>query len=241
LNPTLNAGSVALQHLLAMLYGEQEWPEAVYGQEGFAALYQQMFGDAWARAAGLEPFLPADLAQPTLELPFLPGERWSLTAGPHPSWNAGTPRGALDFSPVTGEAVCAVSRVWATALGPGVVVRSGDNLVALDLDGDGFEQTGWVVVYYHLAEKDLVPAGEQVALDQPLGHPSCEGGRATGKHVHMARKYNGEWLAADGPLPFVLGGWRAQAEEKNYYGNLVKGDQIVSANPSGSRTSIIIR
>ena len=241
LNPTLNAGSVAVQHLLAMLYDEGDWHEAVYGEEGFAALYQRMFGDAWARAANVEPLFPADLTQPTLELPFLPGERWGFTAGPHPSWNAGTPRGALDFSPVTGEAVCAVSRAWVTASAPGVVVRSRDNLVALDLDGDGHEQTGWVVVYYHLAEKDLVPAGRRVALDEPLGHPSCEGGRATGKHVHIARKYNGEWLAADGPLPFILSGWVAQAETRNYYGNLVKGDQIVSSNPSGTRTSIIIR
>jgi len=105
LNPTLNAGSVALQHLLAMLYDEGDWLEAVYGQEGFASLYQKMFGDAWGRAAGVEPLFPADLTQPTLELPFLPGDRWGFTAGPHPSWNAGTPRGALDFSPVTGEAV----------------------------------------------------------------------------------------------------------------------------------------
>ena len=116
-----------------------------------------------------------------------------------------------------------------------------DNRVALDLDGDGYEQTGWVVVYFHLAEKDLVQAGRQVALDEPLGHPSCEGGRSTGKHVHIARKYNGEWLAADGPLPFILSGWRAQADERNYYGTLVKGDQIVDSNSSGSRTSIIVR
>jgi LasA protease len=240
-NPTLNAGSVAVQHLLAMLYDEGEWLEVVYGQGGFAVLYQQMFGDAWARAASVEPLFPAGLTQPALELPFLPGERWSLTAGPHPSWNAGTPRGALDFSPVTGEAVCAVSRAWVTASAPGLVVRSGDNLVALDLDGDGYEQTGWVVVYYHLAEKDLIAAGKQVALDEPLGHPSCEGGRATGKHVHIARKYNGEWLAADGPLPFILSGWIAKADTRNYYGNLVKGDQIISSNSSGSRTSIIVR
>jgi hypothetical protein len=122
-----------------------------------------------------------------------------------------------------------------------VITSAEDNRVALDLDGDGYEQTGWVLVYLHLAERDLIQAGRQVALDEPLGHPSCEGGRSTGKHVHLARKYNGEWLAADGPLPFFLSGWRAQADERNYYGTLVKEDQIVSSNSSGSRTSIIIR
>jgi hypothetical protein len=241
LNPTLNAGSVALQHFFAMLYQEGDWLEILYATGGFPVRYREMFGDPWERAAAVEPLFPAGLAQPSLELPFLPGQRWSLTAGPHPSWNAGTPRGALDLSPVTGEGVCAVSRLWATAAASGVIARSGDNAIALDLDGDGYESTGWVLLYYHLAEQDLQPAGLSVAVDDPLGHPSCEGGRATGKHVHLARKYNGEWLLADGPLPFVLGGWIARADERNYYGTLVKGDQIASASPGGSGTSIIVR
>ncbi|HLA97527.1 MAG TPA: hypothetical protein VJL34_03665, partial [Anaerolineales bacterium] len=204
-------------------------------------LYLRMFGDPWERALALGDLLPANLSQPTLELPFLPGERWSLTAGPHTSWNAGTPRGALDFSPVTGEPVCAVSRAWATAAAPGIVARAERNAVALDLDGDGSEATGWVLVYLHLAQQDLIPAGGVVAQDEPLGHPSCEGGRATGKHVHLARKYNGEWLPADGPVPFVLSGWRAVAAAANYQGELVKGEQVVSSSSSGSRISVIVR
>ena len=241
LNPALNAGSVALGHFFAILNGEGSWLEALYGDEGFPTLYAEMFGDAWVRAAAVEPLFPAGVAQPPLELPFLPGQRWSLTAGPHPSWNAGTPRGALDLSPVTGEAVCAVSRLWATAAASGIIARSGNNAIALDLDGDGYESTGWVLFYFHLAEQDLKPAGLRVERDDPLGHPSCEGGRATGKHVHLARKYNGEWLSADGPLPFVLSGWTAQAEGRNYYGSLVKGDEVVSTSPGGARTSIITR
>ena len=241
LNPTLNAGSAAMQHLFALLYSQDAWAPALYGEQGIIALYQSMFGDPWGRARALGDLLPADLSQPALELPFLPGERWSLTAGPHTSWNAGTPRGALDFSPVTGEPVCAVSRAWATAAAPGVIARAERNIVALDLDGDGSEATGWVLVHLHLAERDLVTPGSAVAQDEPLGHPSCEGGRATGKHVHMARKYNGEWLPADGPVPFVLSGWRAVAAAANYQGELVKEGQVVSSNPGGSRTSIIVR
>jgi len=241
LNPTLNAGSVAVQHLFALLYTEADWQEALYGAKGFSALFQTMFGDPWERAAAVEPLFPPGLVQPALELPFLLGERWSLTAGPHPAWNAGTPRAALDFSPVTGEAVCAISKAWVTASAPGVIARSAYHAVLLDLDGDGHEQTGWVILYYHLAGPDVVQAGVRLELDDPLGHPSCEGGRATGKHVHVARKYNGEWLAADGPLPFVVSGWRAIAESRNYYGSLVKDDLEVSSNSGGSRTSIIIR
>lgn len=241
LHPTLNAGSVAVQHLFALLYRQIDWTETLYGQESFPGLYEQMYGDAWGRAASVEPLFPPGLTQPTLELPFSPGERWSLTAGPHPSWNSGTPRGALDLSPVTGEAVCAISSAWVTAPAPGVVARSAEHALALDLDGDGYEGTGWVLFFYHLAGEGIPPPGSTVSADARLGHPSCEGGRATGKHVHIARKYNGEWVAADGPLPFVLSGWRAYADSRNYYGTLVKDGQVVSASPVGPQTSIIVR
>lgn len=241
LNPVLNPGSAALQHLFALLYPQGDWELVLYGPDGFRSTYTRLMGDPWQRAAAVEPLIPAGLAQPELELPFAAGERWSLTAGPHPSWNAGTPRGALDFSPVTGGAVCDVSPAWATAAAPGVIVRSDHYAVVLDLDGDGAEQTGWVLLYYHLADTSVAPTGTSVALDDPLGHPSCYGGRATGKHVHLARKFNGEWLPADGPLPLVLSGWRTVADARNYYGLLEKEGQIVSANPSGSQTSIIMR
>ena len=241
LNPALNAGSAAVQHLFALFYNPAAWGEALYGSGSFPMFFSKQFGDPWSRAEAAGPLFPPGSTQPELTLPFQPGERWSLTAGPHPAWNSGTPRGALDFSPVTGEAVCATSQAWVTAPAAGKIARAGRNAVLLDLDGDGYEQTGWVIFFFHLAESSLISSGTQVAQDTPLGHPSCEGGRATGKHVHVARKYNGEWLEADGPLPFVLSGWRAVADERNYYGTLTRDSQEVSANPSGGQTSIIIR
>jgi murein DD-endopeptidase MepM/ murein hydrolase activator NlpD len=241
LSPVLNAGTVAVQHLFALLIRQSEWSAALYDPAGFGARYLAAFGDPWERDREIGALLPHDLVQPELELPFAAGERWSLTAGPHPAWNAGTPRGALDFSPVTGEPVCAISSAWVTASAPGVVVPSPEHAVILDLDGDGRPQTGWVLLYYHLAGTEVAPPGARVDTDDPLGHPSCLGGRATGKHVHFARRYNGEWLPADGALPFTVSGWQAQADERNYYGSLIKGQQVVSANPSGSQTSIIVR
>ena len=240
-NPTLNAGSVALQHLFTLFYRPANWQPALYGDGNFLQQYEQMFGDPWGRAASAGPLLPAGLAQPTLELPFLPGENWSLTAGAHMAWNSGTPRGALDFSPITGGLPCEMSPAWVTASASGLVVRSAYNAVALDLDGDGSEQTGWVLVYMHLADEGRIQSGAWAALDDPLGHPSCEGGRATGKHVHIARKYNGEWLAADGPVPFILSGWRAYAGVGNYLGTLVKDGQVVTSNPGGEQGSTIRR
>jgi LasA protease len=240
-HPGLNAGSVAVMHLMATLRPRALWTESLYGGESFPAQYARLFGDPWQRSSEVGPLLTADLAQPALELPFASGERWSLTGGPHPAWNAGTPRGALDFSPITNEEPCAVSVRWVTASAPGVVVRAADNAVALDLDGDGREATGWVIVYYHLAEEGLIAEGSPVGLGTPLGHPSCEGGRATGKHVHIARKFNGEWLAADGPIPMVLSGWRAFADERNYFGSLVGGNEVVTSDSSGRSGSTIVR
>lgn len=240
-SPVLNAGTVALQYLFARSFDPPQWGQALYEPGDFLDRYRRMFGDPWAISAQAGPLFPAELAQPPLELPFASGERWSLTAGPHVAWNTGTPNSALDFAPVTGEAPCAVSRAWVTAPAPGVIVRSENSMIALDLDGDGYEQTGWVVVFLHIAARDRQPAGTWVELDDPLGHPSCEGGRATGTHVHVARKYNGEWIAAGGPLPMVLSGWQAQAGARPYEGFLVRDGEMVTSNPGGSRASIIVR
>ncbi len=240
-HPELNPGSVAIMHLIAILRPRERWMESLYGPASFPAQYAARFGDPWARAEAVGPLLTADLAQPQLELPFAPGERWSLTGGPHPAWNAGTPRGALDFSPITSEEPCAVSARWATASASGTIVRAADNAVALDLDGDGRESTGWVLVYLHLADHGLIQEGAQVVTGSSLGHPSCEGGRSTGKHVHLARKYNGEWLEADGPVPLVLSGWQAVADSRNYYGSLVRGGEAVTSDSSGRSGSTIMR
>ena len=52
--------------------------------------------------------IPGGLAQPALELPFAPGSaRVSPADRTTPGWQVAR-GGALDFSPVTGEAICAV-------------------------------------------------------------------------------------------------------------------------------------
>ena len=237
--PGLNAGSAAVQSLLAKLTRRAAWEPALYGAGGLLDVYRQMFGDPW-QSRNL-PLFPDGLAQPELALPFAPGQRWSLTGGPHAAWKTGSPRGALDFAPVTGEMRCSVSAVWATAPAAGVVARSDRGVVALDLDGDGLEQTGWVLIFLHLADAGRIPVGTRVAVDDPLGHPSCEYGASTGTHMHVARKYNGEWISADGPLPFVLGGWQAYAGAQEYQGGMLSQQLQVVASPVGPRTSIIIR
>ena len=241
LSPTLNAGSVALMNFFATLYYPDWWDEHIYGNTSFPIFYSENFGNYWERAKSVEPYLLNTLTQPELTLPFNIGERWSFTGGPHSCWQTGTPWGAVDFAPITGEPRCVPSVRWATAAAPGLVVRSDNSVVALDLDGDGNEGTGWVLIYQHMAKEGRVTAGTWLNQDDPVGHPSCEGGQATGTHLHFTRKYNGEWLDVGDPVAMVLSGWRVFAGERRYEGTLVKGEQIVSANPNGMYGSTIIR
>jgi LasA protease len=241
IHPGLNPGSVAIQYLFTKLYLPIDWQGELYNPARFLAFYRERFGDPWQRAAAAGPELPDGLTQPVLELPFPVGEKWTLTGGPHEAWGVGSPWGAVDFAPANVEPGCTVSAFWATAAAPGLVIRSDRGQVIIDLDGDGHEETGWVLLYLHIAAKDQVAAGTYVNLNDRIGHPSCEGGKATGTHVHISRKYNGEWLSVDGPVPFVLSGWTVFSGERAYSGSLVKGDQIVTARPDGTQTSLISR
>ena len=99
----------------------------------------------------------------------------------------------------------------------------------LDLDMDGDERTGWVVLYLHLETKTIPPVGTELQQGDPIGYPSCEGGSATGTHIHIARKYNGEWVSAAGPLAFNLEGWVAMENEAAYQGELVRFGNHVRA------------
>jgi hypothetical protein len=159
-----------------------------------------------------QPHIPGSLVQPGFNLPFEPGDVWALTGGPHTGWGNGAPLSALDFAPPSRISGCVRSGVWATAMADGVVVRSTIGEVMLDLDGDGDERTGWTIFYMHVASEGRALLGTSLKKGDRIGHPSCEGGTSTGTHIHIARKFNGEWLPAAGiagVLPFSLEGWIA--------------------------------
>jgi murein DD-endopeptidase MepM/ murein hydrolase activator NlpD len=176
-----------------------------------------------------------------MELPFDPSVEWSYTGGPHGAWEHDGALAAIDFAPATDHGGCAITQTWVTASTAGTVVRSGQGVVVVDLDNDGIEQTGWDLLYLHIAAKDRVPVGKFLEVNDNIGHASCEGGVATGTHLHFARKYNGEWIEADGPIPMILSGWTVVAGAKPYEGLLVKGDKTVIADPVGQAWSVIFR
>lgn len=233
-DPWQNAATVALQHFFSQIMGVADYHRAI-GPDGFSKTYENLFGDPW----NTEPHIPGSLKQPEMLLPFATDKVWAFTGGPHTGWGNLAPWAALDFAPPSTVSGCVPSFVHTTAVADGVVVRDGAGLLILDLDGDGDERTGWVLLYLHVAFNGRVPVGTFVEAGDPLGFPSCEGGRSTGTHIHIARKYNGEWVEADGPVPFVLSGWRPIRGEAPYQGWLVKDDMMVLANVNPDGKSML--
>jgi len=221
----LNAGTVGVQTQLAIVNTWNGWLQAL-GPDGFAAVYTRLFGDPFAQA--IEPLIPPVLVQPQLQLPWSKGETWYYTSGPHGGWGDGSAWAALDFFPDDTRAGCFDSDAWVTAVADGVIVRSEKGFVVQAIDGSEQEHVGWTILYLHIATRDRVAQGTRLKAGDRIGHPSCESGYSTGTHVHIARLYNGEWIAADGPTPLVLSGWQAHLTAA-YEGTLTKGDQTRTA------------
>lgn len=225
--PTINHGTAGVQKWL----GAHD--EATYttwlqeaSESGFWATYNTLFGNPFAYT--VDPLWPDDLNQPALQLPWPSDETWYYTGGPHGGWAAGSAWAALDFAPPGEQLGCVQSENWVTAVADGLVTRSDFGAVVVDLDtpntpADGFASTGWAIIYMHLETRDRIPVGTPVQTGDRLGHPSCEGGFSNGTHQHIARSYNGRWVAADGAVPFNMAGWTSQGLGSEYDGLLLRG------------------
>ncbi len=236
-DPWQNAGSVAIQYYFSRLHSGDEYLASI-GPGGLARTYSTLFGDPRLDSTIV---IPGSLQQPELRFPFRAGNVWSYTSGPHTGWGTGEPFAALDFAPASDITGCyIVARdIYATAMADGLVVRSDVDGVVVDLDKDGDERTGWVLFYLHTATDSRVTVGKEVKAGDPIGYPSCEGGSSTGTHVHVARKYNGEWIPAYGPLAFNLEGWVAGGTEISREGTLTRGAQtVVACECSDFRTRV---
>ncbi len=221
---TLNAATAGLQYFYSLNTNKSEWQVLVGdGPGSFIETYRRLFGDP-ARYA-IEPLIPADTISPRLALPWAQDELWFYTGGPHGGWNEGSAWAAIDLVPDEGYLGCQVASAWATAAAPGLILYSQDGQVLIDLDEDGHVETGWVLFYLHVASQDRAEVGSRVRQGDPIGHPSCEGGFSESTHLHIARKYNGEWIAADGPLPLILSGWQFHSAGITYEGTASRGDQ----------------
>lgn len=236
-DPWQNAGTVALQFFYANIFNGQEYARAV-SPEGFAQTYNDLFGDPWNEKTIQ---IPGSLQQPEFQLPYQVDQIWLYTGGPHTGWGTGEPRAAIDFAPPSEKSGCVTAKPenYVTAMADGLVVRSGVDGLALDLDKDGNEKTGWVIFYLHLAPDQQAPLGTELRAGDKIGYPSCAGGHATGTHVHIARKFNGEWILADSAVPLEMSGWITHNGEKEYLGTLTKGSLTVTACDCGDIDSAV--
>ncbi|GAP14130.1 membrane proteins related to metalloendopeptidases [Longilinea arvoryzae] len=234
-DPWQNAASAALQYYFSQVMTADKYELAISG-EGLLKTYTQLFGDPWSN---VQELIPGSLEQPYFRFPFQTGTTWAFTGGPHTGWGEGDPLAAIDFAPGNIASGCTPTDVPAAAVADGVVVRTGDALVVLDLDGDGDERTGWTIFYLHISNASLPPVGRKLKAGDPVGLPSCEGGEATGTHVHIARRYNGEWIPAGGALAFNLEGWVVQAGSVAYQGTLIRDGKVITACTCSDETSHI--
>lgn len=246
-NETLNAATIGLQYMLHLNRPYSLWLFDV-GTEGFYTTYTRYFGDPTAQDRG-DPVPTTGLVQPDLQLPFAQGETWFYTGGPHGGWGTGSAWSAVDFAPPddrTDGVFCYTSQFWATAVASGVIERSHEGVVVLDLDGDGDESTGWTVLYLHLASEDRVAPGTRVNPGDRIGHPSCEGGFSTATHMHLARRYNGEWLPSDchgckagiSLPPFTMSGWTVVGIRNQEYQGFIQTGGSRQTAEQGRNTPI---
>ena len=233
-DPWQNSATVALQYYFSKLEPKMVYDHTI-SPNGFIQTYQGLFGDPW----NCDPHLPGSLRQPVMTLPFEGGKTWAFTGGPHTGWGQGDPWAALDFAPPSATSGCEITSEWASAVAPGIIARSETGLIELDLDGDGDIRTGWVLLYLHLGTQNKSLRGTLVETGDHMGHPSCEGGESTGSHIHIARKYNGEWIPAAGVIPFEMSRWVPQAGNVEYQGTLTRFAEIVIASTDAEEKSLI--
>lgn len=193
-HPDLNAGTTAVQFVFAQMGRPEEW-ETNSSEDGLYATYRRLFGDP---AANAHETAPANLRQPSLTLPFPRGDRWRFTGGFHGGWGNGSAWAAVDFAPPDKKiGWCYISTYPITAVARGVIARMGDGAIVLDLDEDGDEGSGWTILYLHVNPHDALRESQVVDAGNILGYTSCAGGFSTATHLHIARRYNGEWIPAD--------------------------------------------
>lgn len=223
----LNPGTAAIHNVLSKTAPWDEWQNLVAPQ-GFRAVYEKLFGDPYGYE--VKPLLPKDLTQPPMILPLEAGKLWYFTGGPHAGWVDGSPWAAVDFAPADQAGSCWTSKYWSIAAAPGIVTSSENGRLVQDLDGDGFQGTGWALLYMHLADEERADVGTKLKTNDHVGHPSCQGGAAETSHVHFARLYNGQWIpAGDSKIPLALSGWIFAADAQEYDGTMTRGKETRTA------------
>src|SRR5205085_11017337 len=114
---------------------------------------------------------PTNPKQPNIHLPLEDGKVWYFTGGPNAGWVDGSPWAAVDLAPADQAGSCWASQYWNVAAAPGVITASENGRVVEDLDGDGFQGTGWALLYMHNGTDERAEVGQQIQTYDHIGHP----------------------------------------------------------------------
>ncbi|MCK7520543.1 MAG: hypothetical protein MZV64_24030 [Ignavibacteriales bacterium] len=108
------------------------------------------------------------------------------------------------------------------------------------MDGDGSEQTGWNVLYLHIANKNRVVLGQWVDQNGLIGHASCEGGSRPARMYTIAREIQRRMDAwRTDRSRWMMNGWAVMAGDKPYLGNRMV-NRVVTADANGQVRSLIV-
>ena len=112
--------------------------------------------------------------------------------------------------------------------------------MVVDLDGDGLEETGWNLIYLHIATTDRVPVGTWLEQGSGSDTPAVRADRPRGRICIWPANTTANGCRRKAPWP-DLQGWEARAGRFDYKGWLVRGDQVITANLFGAQEAHISR
>jgi LasA protease len=221
-----NAGTYAIVSTLAMASDRATWSQLISPTSGgsFAAVFDSFFPDA-DRLDDTNQINPATLPPDDLfQFPFPLGATWSFN-GPH-NWNGGSnppPFSSMDFSttwphdpPFPYHYTVAAAGGTGTILSPNPYYSDQPCWVRIDHGG------GWTTSYYHL--RNLGAPGSLGSLQPNAGlgtiaEEICNGGFASGAHVHFSLLYNGAYVDLEG---IKLSGWTVHVGPTPYTSGFIE-------------------
>ena len=233
LDPWQNAGSAALRYFFSqMLETTTDYQRAVE-PDGFAATYEKLFEDPWTTEVEV---LPGSLAWIPAGLPINPQGGWQAAA---------LPEGNLKSMPWSGVMAGfhasiqdskdknAYGKVFASI--GGTITRMDASQLVVSQAGMR-ETQGWSVVYYGVNVKPGLKEGDMVEIGESLGHVNALAWNAS---FWLARKFNGEWVGANGVVPFTLGGWNLAMDKDGRNLTMHKTEMTIYSQPSKSQSNLI--
>jgi len=205
------AGSYAVMAILAKFFDANGIMSALdnNNSSGFVQTYQRLFpGDnplSEGNQVGIPGEVNAQAAPPDLlQLPYARGDAWVFGGLHSTNGSSSDPLSSIDFSPDWGLHWGAnTSNYWVVAPANGTPQKISSCLVRITHSG------GWQTSFYHIG--NIQTFGTSISQNDRIGNISgnqsqalCDGGSATGPHLHFSLLYNGAYVSINGT---PLSGW----------------------------------